>query len=173
MPLGCNEINNTQSKECIDYSRNSGRSFACKNPSAFPAEALNECPAELLIEFPVTRFAILFFSNLIIELLSGFIYLAIRKAKGFGYKLPIIAIVVANIISYPVFYLLTYLFANNFLSVALMEVGVVAFESLVIWLICRKKMNYTQSLLLSVIINVSSILIGLGVSYLLNRLTAV
>lgn len=117
-------------------------------------------------------FIVLFMINIVVELIIAVSYLLIRHKKSFGYLKPLVAVALANLISYPIFFLsYKYLVLDTskyLIYVVFIEIAVVFFEALIIYLINKKKMDFAQSLWLSLVTNIATILLGFGFIGLTN-----
>lgn len=112
----------------------------------------------------VFDFISLFIINIVIELIAAIIYIAIRKQNSASYFRLLIAVVVANIITYPIFYIITESLSLSLpiygFLVMFLEIIIVFFEAFLIFRINKKYFDFKKSFYLSITTNLSSILIG-------------
>jgi hypothetical protein len=109
--------------------------------------------------------------SIAVEFAVAFIYLHDKKLP----KKILISVVIANIVSIPLLFLLLYfsglaLYSNFYGLIFLGEIGVVALEAAIIYLMNRKKIRKGQAVELSVINNVASFIAGLIVTIILISL---
>lgn len=118
-------------------------------------------PEPVLLGFPqhITIAVAVGIVSLVIEMIVG--YFLLRHVRW-----GVLAILVANLISYPLFCLwlihsLGVLFVNFFSAVFVGEVGVVLFEAAVIKIIFKDKIKFERALFISFVINSASLIAGL------------
>jgi len=122
------------------------------NPSA---RSMNE---NNLPQFDTIPFIISLTITIILELLVGYAF--VRKIKN--YKRIIISIVIANLISVPIVWLvMTYAEVSlQTISLILSEAFAMIFETFFIYLINRKLISFKRTLIMSITMNLVSFLIG-------------
>ncbi len=97
--------------------------------------------------------------TLLIEVIAALIFLSSTKTS---LKI-LLSVVIANVISLPVlWYALTFLRAN-LLNVIIGEILVFVFEGFFIYLLNKKRVSLKKSFVLSMIMNLASLLIGLAI----------
>lgn len=95
--------------------------------------------------------------TLIIELILSYLYLSFKKIKKPKDILPSVAI--ANIISVPILWIVVSAFLG-LASFVIMEILVVIFEAYLIHMMNKKKIKLKDSFIMSIAMNIASIIIG-------------
>jgi len=105
--------------------------------------------------------------TLVVELVTSFIYLHMRKISTW----VLLSVILANIVSVPLLWgfvivvtLLSPSMTTYLLALLIGEVGVVALEAGVIFLLNRKGIKKSDAIAMSVINNVASLLLGVALA---------
>ncbi len=103
--------------------------------------------------------------TLVVELVTSFIYLHMRRLN----KWVLLSVILANIISVPLLWgfvvvvsLLSHSTTTYLLALLIGEVGVVALEAGVIFLLNRKGIKKSDAIAMSIINNIASFLVGVA-----------
>jgi len=120
--------------------------------------------------FPVMLFAgvaflvvllLAFVGTVAVELVTSLLYLHFRKLS----KWILLSAILSNIISVPLFWIFVVIvswYVDYWIPVAVGEIMVFAFEATVIFLLNRKRMKLNDAVVMSLINNLASFLVGLG-----------
>lgn len=104
----------------------------------------------------ITQFFLAFFTTLIIEIFASLVFLSITKTK----KKILIYVLLANIISIPIVWFLFGLLKPSLFTAFFSEIFAIVFEASFIYFLNKKINSFKKALLLSVIINIASLIIG-------------
>ncbi len=123
-----------------------------------PASILD--PTRVLLYFPLALFI-----TLVVESAVALIYLSMRK-------LPLrilLWVLVANVVSLPVVWFVIPLFGLEPLPTTILsEIFAVVFEALLIFLLSRKRISFGATVILSLLMNAASFILGLCASSVLG-----
>lgn len=154
----------TPAKAMADISPYPNKILICEN-SGTEANQCNYGPP----------FIIILLINILVELAIGAAYLLRSSNKRLGLRKPLAAILLANIITYPLFYLFSINFVDFYfpdmimlyiLFIVVAEVIIILTEALIIFLINKKEMNYNKALILSTLTNIATIILGILLIFL-------